>query len=131
MPCLNARDAAVAGSVIAHQLLTVAMEMTPQSDTGILNSLQTAQITLAKAQVYTSNLALSTAQEAPPSGTDLQQLGFAAIDTLNLIKNAQKIAVGNNGNSGFEFNSSQPMDPIVGQIAIVTANGPIVVNEQM
>jgi len=132
-PCQNARDAVVAGSAIAHQLLAIALQMTPEADTVVVQNIEAAQTTLAKAQMYVANLAMATAAQGPAQGADLQQLGFGVTDALRSLKEAQVAAKKLNlGNINIGLNSSETLESsFMSQMPLVTANGPVIVSNQV
>ena len=100
--------------------------MTPITDTVVVENIQDAQNALSKAQIFVANLAMSTAAQGAPSGLDVMQLSFGVTDTLRSLKDAQTAARNLNAeNVNTGFNGT--MDPVMQQIAIVTANGPQIV----
>jgi hypothetical protein len=128
--CQNARDAAIAGTSTSHQILSNALQVAPQSDIQTLNAIQSAQSTLSTMQVFVSNLAISIAMSKPPNPNDIQRLSTGVSSALVDISRAQNTAAQNQGvvNVG---GAALGVGFVTGQIAVITAEGPEVVSQQV
>jgi len=81
--CLNARDASIAGTALAHQLLTSALVASPNSN--VTNTITKAQNEVIKALGYAGTLAVSAGHNTTTSGktiASLDKILSAALTTI-------------------------------------------------
>jgi len=126
VPCQNAADASIAGTAVAHQLLTQALQMTPVSDITAGMSLSNAQGAVTRALAYVGILATSASSQSPPTAQDLKPLNSAlsaALVDVNLALADQRQQVGN-------MNLGNGADMLIGQIALIAINGPVILSQQ-
>jgi hypothetical protein len=128
--CQNARDAAIAGASTSHQLLSNALQVTPQSDSQTLKSIQSAQVALSAVHTSVAALALSIGSQKTPNGSDLFNMNKGILATIQAVNTAQKSTTSNQGNTNALGNNSG-ISMVTAQIALITADGPQIVNQQL
>jgi hypothetical protein len=110
---------------VAHQLLTMAQQMTAGSDFDLSTGVGNALSAVTRSLSFVSNLATSAAGEAPPALQDLSPLNSALSGALATVTLTLQKARNQNSRSGLDGASS-----VIGQIALVSINGPVVLSEQ-
>jgi hypothetical protein len=128
--CQNARDAAIAGASTSHQLLSNALQLTPQSDNLALSSIQIAQSALSTVHASVAALALSISLQRTPTDLDLFAMNKGILATIQAINTAQQSTLATQGNANALVNNTG-VGLVTAQIALITSNGPQIVNQQL
>jgi len=124
--CQNARDAAIAGSATAHQLLTNALQVVPLGDNTTLDGIQKAQAALSSIGNSTAALVISLALQASPKPSDLQVVNQGSQNALLALGIVQQNAAQAEAAVRAQNNNTANVNAglVTSQIAVITANGP-------
>jgi hypothetical protein len=114
---LNARDASIAGTAIAHQLLTSAIGESPNNN--VTSTISKAQVDVIKALGYAGTLAVSAGHNTTTSSktiASLDQMLSAALKTVNS-------AVTNVKQLGTVARAASNSSAVAGNFAVIGIDG--------
>jgi hypothetical protein len=126
IPCQNALDATIAGTAVAHQLLTASLQMTPSADVSLNTDIGNAKSAVIRAYAFVGALATSVSGNELPPLNDLHPMNSAlssALISVNLaIRNLRDAQMMNSSNHGSSVKATA-------QIALISINGPEVLSQ--
>jgi hypothetical protein len=136
VPCQSASDASIAGTAVAHQLLVTALQMAPPAkpnanSSDITTGISNALTAVTRALGFAGNLAANAAGKVAPKQQDLGMLDEAlavALVAVNMLVARERAGAGNVAAGNGTGAGSGEM--IVGQIAVVSLNGPVVLSQE-